>query len=83
VFQSVKGLVDEYTQANGLIDGVKTRLTQRISAMGSQIDTMQARLAQQRDALQKQFTEADLAISRLKDQSGSLANFSTSLTGSL
>jgi hypothetical protein len=35
---------------------------------------MQSRLALQRDALQRQFTEADAAMSRLKNQSGSLAS---------
>jgi flagellar capping protein FliD len=41
--------------------------------MDAQIASMQARLAIQRASLQRQFTEADAAMSRLRNQSGSLA----------
>jgi hypothetical protein len=41
--------------------------------MDGQILSMQNRLALQRDALQRQFTEADAAMSRLKSQSSALS----------
>jgi flagellar capping protein FliD len=45
--------------------------------MDSQIASMQARLAIQRASLQREFTEADAAMSRLNSQSDSLATFGT------
>jgi flagellar capping protein FliD len=44
---------------------------------------MQARLAQQRDSLQQQFTQADLAMSQLKSQTSSLSSFGANLGSSL
>jgi hypothetical protein len=42
---------------------------------------MQSRLALQREGLLREFIAADQAISRLKNQSGSLAGFGGSLIG--
>jgi flagellar capping protein FliD len=41
---------------------------------------MQARLAQQRETLQRQFTDADMTLSRLKSQQGSLSSFGSGLS---
>lgn len=73
-FPAVETMLSEYTTATGLISSVKDRLNRQIAAMDNQIFSLQARLALQRDALQRQFTEADAAMSRLKNQSGALAN---------
>lgn len=73
-FPAVETMLSEYTTATGLISSVKDRLNKQIAAMDNQILAMQSRLALQRDALQRQFTEADAAMSRLKNQSGALAS---------
>jgi flagellar hook-associated protein 2 len=74
VFADIHGLLDSYSQAAGLISTVRDRLTQQARSLDDQIASMQARLALQRESLQRQFTEADMAISRLKDQSSSLSS---------
>lgn len=74
VFPSVETMLGDYTNATGLISSVKDRLNRQITTMDNQILSMQSRLALQRDALQRQFTEADAAMSRLKNQSGTLAS---------
>lgn len=74
VFPAVETLLEEYSTSAGLLSGVKDRLNRQISTMDDQIASMQSRLALQRASLQREFTEADAAMSRLKNQSGSLAN---------
>ncbi len=73
-FPAVQTMLAEYTTSTGFISSAKDRLNKQVSLMDSQILAMQSRLAIQRDALQRQFTEADAAMSRLKNQSGSLAS---------
>lgn len=82
VFPAVTTLLESYSTSSGLISGMKDRLTRQVAAMDDQITTMQSRLALQKAALQREFTEADAAMSRLKNQSGSLSNLGSGL-GSL
>jgi flagellar hook-associated protein 2 len=82
-FPAVESLLDTYSQSTGIISSVKDRLNQQIASMTDQISSMQARLAVQRSSLQLEFTQADAAMSQLKNQSGSLANLGTSLTSSV
>lgn len=79
VFPAVEALLDDYSQSTGVISSVKDRLTQQIATMDDQIASMQARLALQRATLQREFTQADAAMSRLNSQSGSLANLASGL----
>jgi flagellar hook-associated protein 2 len=81
-FAAVESLVTAYAQTNGFIATVKDHLTSQVKAMGTQIEQLQARLALQRDAMQKEFIQADLAMSQLKSQATSLASFGDGL-GSL
>lgn len=74
VFPAVKGLLESYTSVAGFIPSAKNRLTVQAKAMDTQIANLQSRLAVQREALQREFIEADQIMSRLKNQSGSLAN---------
>jgi flagellar hook-associated protein 2 len=74
VFPAIETVLEEYTTANGFISMVKDRLTRQITAMDTQIASMQRRLALQRESMQRQFTEADAAMSRLRSQSSSLAS---------
>jgi flagellar hook-associated protein 2 len=70
-------LLDGFSQANGIIPSSKQRLQTQIATMATQIDNMTARLALQRQTLQKEFADADAIMSRLNGQSGSLANLSS------
>jgi flagellar hook-associated protein 2 len=81
-FPAISNLLTDYSQANGFIPTITSHLNDQIKAMGTQIDQMSQRLAQQRETLQQQFTEADLAMSQLKNQQSSLSSFGSSL-GSL
>jgi len=81
VFPSVETILNEFTGSSGVISGAKERLNRQIASMDSQITAMQARLALQRSALQREFSEADAAMARLNGQSGALGTFGTSLGG--
>lgn len=72
-FPAVESMLNDYTISTGTISIAKDRLKKQIATMDNQILAMQSRLALQRDALQRQFTEADAAMSRLKSQSSALA----------
>lgn len=76
---SIKSLLTNYTQTSGILKSVQEQLTSQISRLGGQIANMQDRLAIRRAALQQEFTAADAAMSRLKNQSGSLSSFGASL----
>jgi flagellar hook-associated protein 2 len=73
-FPAIETALDSYTNAAGYFHTAKDRLNRQIDLMDNQIAAMQTRLQLQREMLQQQFTEADTAMSRLKSQSGSLAN---------
>lgn len=78
-FERVATTLDGYTRSSGLLSGVKQQLTASISRLGTQIDAMTERLVQQRATLQREFVEAEAAMTRLKNQSGNLGSLSTSL----
>ena len=82
-FVNIGTMLDSYSQANGLISTSKKRLESQIAMMDSQIANMQARLAIQREALQRQFAEADAIMSRLNSQSSSLQNLGSGMGSSL
>jgi flagellar hook-associated protein 2 len=75
-FTEVHSLLGEYGQASGLISSTRDRLNDQIRAMDRQIGSMQARLALQRESLQREFAAADAIMSRLRSQAGSIASFS-------
>jgi flagellar hook-associated protein 2 len=71
-FGALAALVDDYTHAGGLVASARTRITDQVSALGRRLDNMEAKLAVRRDALQKEYIAADMAMTRLKAQSSSL-----------
>ena len=77
-FAAVDNLIDEYSQAAGLVSAAKDRLKKQSSALDNQISSMQERLAVQRAYLQREFVAADAAMTRLNNQSGALASLGTS-----
>lgn len=78
-FERVATTLNGYTQTTGLLSGVKQQITASISRLDTQIDAMTERLVQQRATLQREFVEAEAAMTRLKNQSGNLGSLSTSL----
>ena len=72
-FVALQDMLKSYTQSNGLVQSAQTQLNAQITKLGTQVDTMQQRLALRRAALQTEFTAADIAMTRLRSQSGSLA----------
>ena len=78
-FDSVKKLLESYTESDGIFSDLQDRLNAQIQRLGKQMDAMQVRLAAQRSALQQEFTAADRAMSQLKNQSGALSSFGASL----
>ena len=81
VFTGVQSVLEEYSASSGFISDLKERIGDQITKMDGQIAEMQSRLALQREGLLREFIAADVAISRLKNQSGSLANLGGSLVG--
>ena len=77
-FAAVNDLIDEYSQAAGLVSAAKDRLKKQSATLDNQISSMQERLAVQRSYLQREFVAADAAMTRLNNQSGALASLGTS-----
>ena len=67
----------DYTQAGGFVGTAQTQLQTSISNLTTQMNDLQARLIVQRNALQQEFTAAEIAMTQLKSQSGNLAAFAT------
>lgn len=81
-FASIETLIKTYTSADGHLPDARTRLTDEISRLGQRISAMEARLAIRREALRREFSAADQAMSRLNSQSGTLAGLGASLSSS-
>ncbi len=76
---SIATTLQEYTRSAGFLSSAQQRLTDQITRLGTQVADMQGRLATRRQALQREYTAADAAMARLKNQSGSLVSFGASL----
>ncbi len=79
VFAGLDGLLDGYTQGDGLLPGARRQLTEQAARFDAQIVAMQDRLALRRAALQREFIAADQAMTMLKSQTSSLAQFGAQL----
>ncbi len=79
VLEYLDAWVERTEQNGGIIPSIKDRLNQQVASMDDQIAKMQARLALQRQSLQQEFTQADAAMSQLKNQSSSLSNIGSGL----
>jgi flagellar hook-associated protein 2 len=73
-FTALETLVKTYTDAGGLLPNAEDRLDKSLSSLGNRIDAMNARLAIRRDALSKEFTATDSAISALNNSINSLSS---------
>ena len=65
-------------RARACVPTAQTRLDEQLTKIADRIDEFERRLAIRREALQKEFTAADLAISQLKNSSGQLSSLSAS-----
>lgn len=79
VFDRIKGALSTYTASGGFIPTAQTRLDDQLSKISSRIEEMERRLAIRREALQKEFIAADLAIAQLNASQNQLSSFSSSL----
>ena len=73
IFQAFGDVVESYTKADGLVPNATERLGDQVSKIADRIDDLEARLETRRLALQREFTAADLAISRLNAAGNSLS----------
>ena len=72
VFGALKGQVESYTTAGGLVQGAKDRLKNHILRIDGRLDTMELQLELRREALQKEFIAADQLMTQLNGQGSSL-----------
>ncbi len=72
-FDALQSLLDDYTEAGGLIPLIQDRVSEQVQTMADKLDQMQARLDIRRAALQREYMAADQAMTELKSQSSSLS----------
>jgi flagellar hook-associated protein 2 len=77
-FGTLQGALDAFTQTGGLISAAQLHLKEQGARLDTQISDMLYRLALQRVALQAEYTAADIAMTSLKAQSGTLASMGSS-----
>ena len=78
-FSALSTTIATYTAAGGLLPTAQTRLNDQVLRIGERIDDMELRLARRREALQREFTAADLAIKQLNNSLGQLGSLGASL----
>ena len=71
-FGAMGSLIEQYTQTGGLIGDTRERIDETIRGLNRRMDSMEAQLEIRRQALQREYIAADLAMTRLKSQSASL-----------
>lgn len=81
VFDKVKAAIESYTSSGGLIPTAQTRLTSQLSKIGERISEMERRLLIRKEAMQKEFIAADLAIAQLNASKGQLSSLGSSISG--
>jgi flagellar hook-associated protein 2 len=73
-FGAISKMIDQYTDAGGLVASARDRITAQVKSMNDRLDSMSAALEIRRQSLQQEYTAADLAMTRLKSQSASLTS---------
>jgi flagellar hook-associated protein 2 len=77
-FSDLATTIATYTSAGGLLPTAQTRLTDQVSKIAQRISDYELRLATRREALQREFTAADLAIKQLNNSVGQLSSLGAS-----
>jgi flagellar hook-associated protein 2 len=78
-FSDLSTTIAAYTSAGGFLPAAQTRLNDQVSRISDRIDDMERRLAARREALQREFTAADLAMKQLNNSLGQLGSLGASL----
>ena len=73
-FDALAGLVQTYSDADGLVRGARTRLNDQVKQVTARIDLLDAQLLIRRNALQREFIAADQAMQMLQGQINSLSS---------
>lgn len=73
-FTALRTTIETYTSAGGLLPTQQTRIDDQVLKIGKRISDYELRLAARREALQKEFTAADLAIKQLNNSLGQLSS---------
>ena len=73
VFGKLNTLIDAYTQAGGLVDDAKEQIDDQVTLLTKRLDDLELRLEERRKTLQKEYIAADLAMTRMTNQSASLS----------
>ena len=72
-FAALNTMIENYTKVDGLLATVRGRLDVQVKNLDSRLDALERQLEIRRQTLQKEFIAADMAISQLNSQGGSLA----------
>jgi flagellar hook-associated protein 2 len=73
-FSDLSTTIAAYTSAGGFLPTAQTRLNEQTSRISARLADMELRLAARREALQREFTAADLAIKQLNNSMGQLSS---------
>lgn len=73
-FGAIATSLDVFTNTGGLLGSGADRINAQIKSLDSQLAKAQDRLDAYRLSMQQEFTAADMAMTRLKSQSGALGN---------
>jgi flagellar hook-associated protein 2 len=73
-FGAFATMIEDYTEAGGLVSTSRQRIDDQVSGINRRLDTMESQLALRKAALQREYVAADLAMTRLKSQSAGLSS---------
>lgn len=73
-FSDLATTIAAYTSAGGFLPTAQTRLNEQTTRISARLADMELRLAARREALQREFTAADLAIKQLNNSMGQLSS---------
>jgi flagellar hook-associated protein 2 len=74
VFGTLETTVKKYTDPGALLSSTKDRIDDQIAAMSTRLANMEERLENRRVALQQEYIAADMLISQLNSDAGSLSS---------
>jgi flagellar hook-associated protein 2 len=72
-FSSLNTMIENYTKVDGLLASARERLGVQVENIDARLGALEGQLELRRATLQKEFIAADMAISQLNSQGGSLA----------
>jgi flagellar hook-associated protein 2 len=73
-FGALRSAIARYTTAGGLVPNATARLDAQVQAVTTRIGELEARLAVRREALQREFIAADLAMAQLNQAQSQLGS---------